>query len=235
MFSVMNRFSRTENLIGKEGVSRLRRAKVSVVGLGGVGGYVLEGLARAGVGAFVLTDGDVVSETDLNRQISALVSTIGRPKTEVLAERVRDINPDAEVTVRTLFFPPPEGAEDFFSGCSFVVDAVDDVPTKIAIISAAKAAGVPVISAMGAGGKLYGNFRIGDISGTRVCPLARAVRRELRARGITDVPVCWSEEEPVVRDGPSASISYVPSAMGLAIAGEVIRRLAADGAHGGDI
>ena len=227
-------FSRTALLIGKEGVEKLKNSRVAVFGVGGVGGYVVEALARSGVGALELIDKDTVSTSNINRQIIALHSTVGRLKTEVMAERVKDINPDCKVSVRNLFYLP-ETAESFnFSSYDYVVDAIDTVSGKIALIEQAKVANVPVISSMGAGNKLDPTaFEVADITKTSVCPLARVMRRELKKRGIEHLKVVYSKEEPLpsaLTDEESgkaipASIAFVPSVVGLIIAGEVIKDL----------
>lgn len=227
-------FSRTALLIGKEGVEKLKNSRVAVFGVGGVGGYVVEALARSGVGALELIDKDTVSESNINRQIIALHSTVGRLKTEVMAERVKDINPDCEVSVRNLFYLP-ETAEAFdFSSYDYVVDAIDTVSGKLALVEQAKKANVPVISSMGAGNKLDATaFEVADITKTSVCPLARVMRRELKKRGIEHLKVVYSKEEPLAsplideESGKAipASIAFVPSVVGLIIAGEVIKDL----------
>ncbi len=219
---------RQRALIGDDATERLRGARVLLFGVGGVGGYVLEALVRAGVGAVGVVDFDVVSPSNLNRQIIATASTVGRRKTELAAERARSINPELEVTEYDVF-ATAENIPELVRGYapSFVIDAIDCTASKIAIIAAAKELGVPVISSMGTGNKLDPTrFRIGDISETRVCPLAKVVRIELRRRGITDVPVLWSDEDPVIRSRTPASVSFVPSVAGLLIAGYCIRRLA---------
>lgn len=234
---MMNEFSRTGLLVGKAALQRLSEAKVAVFGVGGVGGYVVEALARSGVGKLVLVDNDKVSLTNINRQIIALHSTIGRYKTEVMRERVLDINPNAQVELHTCFFLPENAAEFDFSAYDYVVDAVDTVTAKIEIIMRAKAAGVPVISAMGAGNKLDASrFVVTDIYQTRMCPLAKVMRKELKKRGIADLKVLYSTEpalKPIVPEGEEAevskkretpgSIAYVPSVAGLLLAGEVIK------------
>lgn len=232
----MNEFSRTGLLVGTAALDKLSRAKVAVFGVGGVGGYVVEALARSGVGSLVLIDNDTVSLTNINRQIIALHSTIGRYKTEVMRERILDINPKAQVELHTCFFLP-ENADKFdFSTYDYVVDAVDTVTAKLEIIMRAKAAGVPVISAMGAGNKLDATqFVVTDIYKTRMCPLAKVMRKELKNRGVKDLKVVYSTEpalKPVVPKGEEAeetgkrttpgSIAYVPSVAGLLLAGEVI-------------
>ena len=230
--------SRTARLIGETGVARLAASTVLILGLGGVGGYVLEGLARAGVGRFVLADCDVFSESNLNRQILATRKTVGHKKTEVAKERVRAINPEAEVLTYDAFLDPDTIPELFsLSEVSFCVDAVDNVTAKIAAISEATRLGIPVVTCMGTGNHLDpSRFVLGDIEKSSVCPLARVVRNELRRRGIRGVTALWSTEPPRKEnsaDGkrlPPASISYVPSVAGLTIAGYVIRSLAGIGA-----
>ncbi len=223
----MEIFSRTEKLIGKAALERLKNCRVAVFGIGGVGGYVVEALARSGVGALDLIDNDRVSESNINRQIIALHSTIGKQKTEVAAARVKDINPEIKVRTHNLFFLP-ETADSFdFSLFDYVVDAIDTVSGKIALIERAKGANVPVISSMGTGNKLDNTrFEVADISKTSVCPLARVMRRELKKRGVEGVKVVYSKEEPK-ETGVSvpASISFVPPVAGLVIAGEVVKDL----------
>ncbi len=227
-------FSRTALLIGDSGVEKLKKARVAVFGVGGVGGYTVEALARSGVGSLELIDKDEVSLSNINRQIIALHSTVGKKKTEVAAARARDINPHISVTVRDTFFLPENADEFDFSSYDYVVDAIDTVSGKIALIERAQAAGVPVISSMGAGNKLDPTaFEVADIAQTSVCPLARVMRRELKKRGIEHVKVVYSKEEPLPhgdRDEESGkpiagSIAFVPSVVGLIIAGEVIKDL----------
>jgi len=227
-------FSRTALLLGEGGVEKLKKARVAVFGVGGVGGYVVEALARSGVGALDLIDKDTVSESNINRQIIALHSTVGRLKTEVAAERAKDINPDICVRTHNVFYLP-ETAETFdFSQYDYVVDAIDTVSGKIALIEQAKRAKVPVISSMGAGNKLDPTaFEVADITKTSVCPLARVMRRELKKRGIEHVKVVYSKEEPLpspLTDAESGksipgSVAFVPSVVGLILAGEVIKDL----------
>lgn len=227
-------FSRTALLIGEKGVEKLKKARVAVFGIGGVGGYVVEALARSGVGALDLIDKDTVSESNINRQIIALHSTVGRLKTEVAAERARDINPNVSVRTHNVFYLP-ETADSFdFSQYDYVVDAIDTVSGKLALIEQAKKANIPVISSMGAGNKLDATaFEVADIAKTSVCPLARVMRRELKKRGIEHVKVVYSKEEPLassVTDEESGkavpgSIAFVPSVVGLILAGEVIKDL----------
>lgn len=224
-------YKRTSMLIGEEKVNILKQKTVAVFGVGGVGGYVAEALARAGVGHIVLIDKDEVSDSNRNRQIIALTSTVGRPKVEVMKERILDINPEARVTAKQCFFLPETADEFDFCGYDYVVDAVDTVTAKLLIIEKSKAAGVPVISSMGTGNKLDATaFRVADIYKTSVCPLARVMRRELKKRGIESLRVVYSEEEPKAPCGETengkpvpASISFVPSVAGLIIAGEVIK------------
>ncbi|MDD6797543.1 MAG: tRNA threonylcarbamoyladenosine dehydratase [Clostridia bacterium] len=231
---MMDTFSRTELLLGEEAMKTLSNAHVAVFGVGGVGGYVTEALARCGVGTFDLIDKDVVSESNINRQIIALHSTVGRSKVSVMRERILDISPDTTVNAHECFYLP-ENASDFdFSKYSYVVDAVDTVTAKLEIIMRAKKAGVPVISSMGAGNKLNpAAFMIDDIYNTSVCPLARVMRRELRKRGIESLKVAYSKEEPIKvsadddehRRSTPGSIAFVPSTVGLLIASEVVKDL----------
>ena len=225
-------FSRTAVLLGEDGIEKLKKARVAVFGVGGVGGYVVEALARSGIGALDLIDKDTVSISNLNRQIIALHSTVGRYKTEVAEERVKDINPDCVVRSHNIFYLP-ETADSFdFSQYDYIVDAIDTVSGKIALVERAKRANVPVISSMGAGNKLDATaFEVTDISKTSVCPLARVMRRELKKRGIEHVKVVYSKEEPfpsALADEESGkaipgSIAFVPSVVGLIIAGDVIK------------
>ncbi len=228
----MERWIRTESLIGENAVEKLKDARVAVFGLGGVGGYVVEALARSGVGALDLIDNDCVNESNINRQIFALSSTVGKRKTEVAAARVKDINPEIRVCTHNLFFLPETADKIDFSAFDYVVDAIDTVSGKIAIIEKANAACVPVLSCMGTGNKLDGTkFEIADISKTSVCPLARVMRRELKKRGVEHVKVVYSKEEPYKAQATEggkpvpASIAFVPSVAGLLLAGEVIKDL----------
>ena len=220
-------FSRTEILLGKEAVEKLQNAHVAVFGVGGVGGYVVEALARSGIGTLTLVDNDKVSLSNINRQIIALHSTIGKYKTEVAKARIADINPNANVYTRELFVLPETIEEIDFSGFDYVVDAIDTVRGKLAIIQSAKEKNIPVISAMGAGNKLNATaFCVKDISKTSGCPLARVMRRELKKRNIENVKVVYSEEEPKKsEDGVVGSVAFVPSVAGLIVAGEVIKDL----------
>ena len=227
--------SRTEMLLGSDGVSKLSSARVIVFGVGGVGGYTVEALARAGVGYIELVDSDRVSISNINRQIIATHNTVGMYKTEAMRERILSINPDAEVICHSIFFDEKQTDVFDFSSYDYVIDAIDSLASKIELIAAAHEAGAQIISAMGAGNKLDPTrFEVSDISKTTVCPLARAVRVALRKRGINHLKVVYSKEDPVVppevSDGVKrrvpGSISFVPSVMGLIIAGEVIKDIA---------
>lgn len=222
---------RTEALIGNEGLEKLARSRVIVFGAGGVGGYVIEALARCGVGAIDIVDSDVVAPSNINRQIIALSSTVGRSKTEVFAERIADISPGCKVTQHPFFFLPETAGQIDFSLYDYAVDAIDTVSGKIAVIMGARAAGIPVISSMGTGNKLHPErLRITDIYSTDVCPLARVMRYELRKRGVESLKVVFSDEKPmksslIGENGKPApgSIAFVPPVAGLLIAGEVVR------------
>ena len=218
-------YQRTQSLIGIEAIEKLKKSHVAVFGLGGVGGHTVEALARAGVGKLTLIDNDTVNESNLNRQIIALHSTVGLKKTDAFRNRIKDINPDAVVYTRDIFFLPETKNEIDFSVFDCVVDAIDTVSGKIAIIEKCKEADIPVISSMGTGNKLDPTaFKIADISKTSTCPLARVMRYELKKRGIKNVKVLYSAEEPVIHGNRTpASISFVPSVAGLIIAGEVIK------------
>lgn len=232
-------FGRTGMLLGESGMRRLFCAKVAVFGIGGVGGYAAEALARSGVGALDLFDRDRISVSNINRQIIALHSTVGRYKSEVMKERILDINPQARVNAYPCFYTP-ENAGDFdFTQYDYIVDAIDTVTSKLELAVRAQAAGVPIISSMGAGNKLDpGRLTVTDIFSTSVCPLARVMRRELRARGITRLKVVYSTEpaltpgaeegglQPGRRSTPG-SVAFVPSVAGLMLAGEVVKDLAA--------
>lgn len=250
---MVDRFARSRLLLGEENMARLAKAKVAVFGIGGVGGYVAEALARTGVGSFLLVDDDKVCLTNINRQIIATEETLGRYKVDVMRERIRKISPDAQVDVRKCFFLP-ENAHTFdLRGYSYVVDAVDTVTAKLEIVTLAKKWNIPVISCMGAGNKLDPTkFQVADIYQTSICPLARVMRRECKKRGIADLKVVYSTEPPVKlpegatedleeaggsacppdtghkrtkrRDAPG-SVAFVPSVAGLIAAGEIIRDL----------
>ena len=219
--------SRTEALVGAEGIAALKEAAVLVCGLGGVGGYVVEALARAGVGRIGLLDGDVVAPSNLNRQILALTDTVGMKKTEAAARRIALINPDYRTDVYDMFYLPDTADSVPLAEYDWVADAVDTVAAKAELICRAKAANVGIVSSMGTGNKLNTSFEICDISETSVCPLARAVRKQLRDRGIErGVDVLYSREEPRVHGSRvPASISYVPAAAGLMIAGYIIKSI----------
>ena len=222
-----NQYRRTEMLIGEEGVNRLRQSSVIIFGVGGVGSYVTEGLARAGIGSITVVDKDCIDITNINRQIPALHSTVGRPKAEVIAERIRDINPECRVVAEECFFLPDTADRFDFSEYDYVIDAIDNVTGKIALAEKAFKEGTPIISSMGTGNKLDPTaFKVADIEKTRVCPLARVMRHELRKRGVHGLKVVYSEEEPVKTGSRTpGSVSFVPSVAGLIIAGEVIRSL----------
>lgn len=230
-------FSRSRMLLGSDNMERLRHARVAVFGVGGVGGYVVEALARTGIGALDLIDNDVVDVTNINRQIIATHSTVGQAKVEVARQRVSDINPDCRVQVHKTFYLPETAGQFDFSQYSYVVDAIDTVSGKLMLVEQAKAAGTPIICAMGAGNKLDpSGFRVADIYDTRVCPLAKVMRKELKKRGIDSLKVVYSEEEPrqpvVSQTQPvpgkrqtPGSVAFVPSVVGLMMAGEVIKDL----------
>ena len=219
------RFSRTAALFGEDAVEKLKKSRVAVFGLGGVGGYVVEALARSGVGRLVLFDSDTVAESNINRQLIALKSTVGRYKTDVWRERIADISPDTEVVTHCVFYLPENADEYDLSDCDYIVDAVDTVSAKLEIITRADRLGIPVISAMGTGNKTDPErLETTDIYKTSVCPLARVMRRELRARGVKSLKVVYSKEEPKKGLGRTpASCAFVPSAAGLIIAGNVVR------------
>ncbi len=222
-----NRYTRTVSLIGEEGLAKLKRSRVAVFGVGGVGGHAAETLARSGIGALDIIDKDVVSESNLNRQIVALTSTLGRPKVEIMAERIADIDPSVKVNALEMFYLPETADSVDITGFDYIVDAIDNVTAKLELISRAAAAGVPVISSMGTGNKLDpSRLRVGDISKTSVCPLAKVMRRELRERGITHLKVVWSDELPK-KQTPPGSMAFVPAAAGILLASEVIRDILA--------
>ena len=226
-----NQFSRTELLIGSQAMERLAGSRVAVFGIGGVGGFVCEALVRSGVGSFDLIDSDIVSITNLNRQIIATRKTMGRDKGEVMKERILEINPEARVTTRKCFFLP-ENAQDIpFDEYDYIVDAMDTVTAKIELIMRAREKGIPIISSMGTGNKLDPSaFRITDLFKTNVCPLARVMRREMKKRGVKKLKVLYSEEKPIPRyidQSTPGSISFVPAVAGLMIGGEVIKDLIA--------
>ena len=232
-----DQFHRTELLLGEEAMKKLKRSRVAVFGIGGVGGYVVEALARSGIGALDLIDSDVVDITNLNRQIIATHSTVGRPKVEVAKERILDIAPECEVRTYRMFFLPETRDQFDFASYDYVVDAIDTVAGKTELIRCAKEAGVPVISSMGAGNKMEASMmEVSDISKTSVCPLARVMRKKLKEIGIEHLKVVYSKEKPIspaygedpdMKGGHPApgSNAFVPAAAGLIIAGEVIKDL----------
>ncbi|MFR5582868.1 MAG: ThiF family adenylyltransferase [[Clostridium] scindens] len=235
---MINEFSRTERLIGEEGLLKLRRTCVMVLGVGGVGSHCIEALARSGVGRLILVDNDKVSLTNINRQSIAYHSTIGRYKTEVMKERIADICPETQVTTHETFILPENLEEIFKERPDYIIDAIDTVTAKIALAQKALECGIPIISSMGTGNKLHGEmFEIADISKTSVCPLCKVMRKELKARGIRHLKVLYSKEMPVdVSDRETeedagrrralpGSISFVPPVARLLIAGEAIRDL----------
>ena len=238
-----DQYSRTRLLLGDDALDKLRNARVAVFGLGGVGGYAVEALARSGVGPLDLVDDDVINLTNLNRQVLALHSTIGMPKVEAAKKRILDIDPTIQVRTYQTFYLPETAGEFDFSQYDYVIDAIDTVTGKLELIARAKSAGVPIISCMGTGNKLDpADFRVSDISKTRGCALARIMRKECAKRGIKGVKVVWSEELPLEphidpnadpenhREGSSrralpGSTAFVPGVAGLIMAGEVIRDL----------
>ena len=206
-------------------MEKLKKARVAVFGIGGVGGHVVEALVRSGVGAVDIVDSDKVCLSNLNRQIIATESSIGKYKVDVMKERILDINPEAVVNVHKCFYLPETKDEFDFSQYSYVVDAVDTVTAKIQLVMEAAEAGIPIISSMGAGNKLDPTaFQVADIYKTSVCPLAKVMRRELKKRGIKKLKVVYSREQPVVKNAVPASVAFVPSVVGLIIAGEVNQR-----------
>ncbi len=227
---MLTQFSRTERLLGEEAMERLSRARVAIFGIGGVGGYVCEALVRSGIGVFDLIDNDKVCLTNLNRQIIATHQTIGRYKTDVMKERMLSINPQADIRIHQCFFLPEHADEFPFAEYDYIVDAVDTVTAKIELVMQAQKYGVPIISSMGAGNKLDGSrFQVADIYKTKVCPLAKVMRRELKKRGVKKLKVVYSEEEPMTPlaadQRTPGSVSFVPSVAGLILAGEVVKDL----------
>ncbi len=234
----MDPYSRTALLLGDDAMKKLKNATVAVFGLGGVGGYVVEALARSGVGALELIDHDDISITNINRQLLATRLTVGMGKAEAAKQRVLSIDPDIKVTARKEFFGPDTARDFDFSQYSYVVDAIDTVTGKLALVSASQAAGTPIISSMGTGNKLDPTkFQIADITKTRICPLARIMRKECAKRGIKHLKVLFSTEDPITpasspteelpegRRALPGSVAFVPSVAGLIIAGEVIKDL----------
>ena len=234
---MINEFSRTELLFGEDKLNILKKSRVAIFGVGGVGGYVAEALARSGLGEIDLVDNDVVSLTNINRQIIALHSTIGMPKVEVMAERIRDINPKAVVNVHNCFYTPETSGDFDFSKYDYVVDAIDTVAGKIELVMQAQSAKTPIICSMGAGNKLDPTaFEVADIYKTSVCPLSRVMRYDLKKRGVKKLKVVYSKEIPVTpfeneeaedssRRSTPGSVAFVPSVAGLVIASEVIKDL----------
>ncbi|MCD7784080.1 MAG: tRNA threonylcarbamoyladenosine dehydratase [Oscillospiraceae bacterium] len=227
-------FSRTENLLGTEALEALKSSHVAVFGIGGVGGYVCEMLARTGVGTLSLFDSDEVSVSNRNRQIIALSSTTGRPKVDVMRERILDINPDMAVHAHNIFYDETTAVEIDLSQYDFIADCIDTVSSKLLLITNAKACGTEIISAMGAGNKLDPTrFEVADIYKTSVCPLARTMRRELKKQGVKDLTVVYSKEEPTVPKAQisengryvPASVAFAPASCGIVMASEIIKRL----------
>ena len=236
----MDCYSRTRFLLGDSAMEKLKNAHVAIFGLGGVGGYVAEALARSGVGALTLVDHDIISQTNINRQILATQETVGQDKVTAAANRIAAINPEIRTVCRKTFFLPETAGEFDFSEYDYVVDAIDTVTGKLMLVQAAQAAGTPIISSMGTGNKLDPTaFRVGDISETSVCPLARIIRKECKKRGIAKLKVVWSTEDPIdcklspddpawaeLPEGRNAlpgSVCFVPAAAGMVIAGAVIK------------
>ena len=217
------RDSRTVKLIGEEGLAHLKSSSVLIVGVGGVGSYAAEAVARAGVGSITIMDGDIVQPSNLNRQLVALTSTLGRNKAEVMAERIKDINPDTNVTVLARFYEEDDTLD--ITAFDWVIDAIDSVIAKTALIKTAVEKDVNIVSAMGAAGKFDTQFKVADISKTSTCPLAKVMRKRLREIGIEHLPVVYSEEKPAPRDGDLGTLSYVPGSAGLCLAGYVIRSI----------
>lgn len=233
---MLTQFSRTELLLGEESMDKLNKARVAIFGIGGVGGYVCEALVRSGIRSFDLIDDDKVCLTNLNRQIIATHKTIGQYKVDVMKERMLDINPEADVRVYRSFFLP-ENADQFpFSEYDYVIDAVDTITAKIELVMKCQEMNIPIISSMGAGNKLEGSaFRVADIYKTKMCPLAKVMRRELKQRGVKQLKVVYSEEQPISpemeseeetkRRSTPGSLAFVPSVAGLIMAGEVVKDL----------
>ncbi len=235
---MLHRFSREELLLGPENLEKLKRAHVAVFGAGGVGGYAIEALARSGIGALTLVDGDKISLTNLNRQILALESTLGLWKAHVAATRVREINPECRVTALPTFFTSENAGDFSFCQYDYVVDAIDMVTSKLLLIEKSREAGTPILSCMGTGNKFDPmSFQVADISETSVCPLARIMRKELKKRGIDHVKVVFSPEKPEQPVSPAdecknasgrpvpGSLAFVPAAAGLLLAAEVVQDL----------
>lgn len=233
---LLNAFSRTELLIGNEAIEMLKNSKVAVFGVGGVGGYTVEALARSGVGSITVVDNDTVSVTNINRQIIALTDTVGQNKVDVIEDRIKKINPACRVEKYNLFYTKDNAQSFDFSQYDYIVDAIDTVSSKIQLIEQAQASGTAIISSMGAGNKMNAAaFEVSDIYKTSVCPLAKVMRRELKKRGVKKLKVVYSKEEPLIplssdeniqgRRQIPGSMAFVPSVAGLIIAGEVIKDL----------
>ena len=238
---MLNQFSRTELIIGKEGLEKLHNAKVAIFGIGGVGSFVVEALARAGIENFILIDNDTVSITNLNRQLIATQKTLGKYKVDVMKERILEINPDAKVTIYKEFYMPDSNSNIIDKTIDYVVDAIDTITAKISLVMECNKLNIPIISSMGTGNKLKPEmFEIDDIYNTSVCPLAKVMRKELKAREIKKLKVLYSKEEPIkpnpelleemidkddTKKQVPGSISFVPSCAGLIIAGEVVKDL----------
>ena len=221
-----NQFTRTQTLIGEKALEKLSKAKVIVFGIGGVGSYTIEALARAGLGNLDLVDNDEINITNINRQIIALHSTIGKPKVEIAKERILDINPNVNIKTYKIFFSPETSKEFDFTRYDYIVDAIDSVTGKIELVLKAQKANIPIISCMGTGNKLNPTmFEISDIYKTSVCPLAKVMRTELKKRGVKKLKVVYSKENPIKHSGQRipASISFTPSVAGLIIASEIIK------------
>lgn len=220
------KFSRTALLLGETGVEKLKNSRVAVFGLGGVGSFCAEALVRAGVGKLTFIDKDIAEESNLNRQLVALRSTLGVNKAQIMKARAQDIFPETEATALECFYLPETANEVPLNGFDYIADCIDNVTGKILLIERAISANVPIISAMGAGNRLDPTrIRIADISETKICPLARVMRHELKRRGITRLTVAYSEEEPQKAQGKVGSVSFVPSVMGLVMAGKIVREL----------
>lgn len=224
-----DRYSRTRQLIGEEGLALLKASSVLVVGVGGVGSYAAEAVARAGVGNITLMDGDSVQPSNLNRQLVALTSTLGKNKAEVMAERIRDIDPGTNVTALARFYEENDTLD--LTAFDWVIDAIDSVIAKTALIKTAIDEDVNIVSAMGAAGKFDTQFKIADISKTSTCPLAKVMRKRLREVGIEHLPVVYSEEKPAPHSDVLGTLSYVPGAAGLCLAGYVIKSIAVNNAQ----
>ena len=219
-------YERTKLLIGKEGLEKLQNSKVLLFGVGGVGGYVAEGLVRAGIGHICLVDMDVVSTSNINRQVIALHSTVGMPKVTVMKNRILDINPDCQVETRQCFYLPENSKEFDFSEYDFVIDAIDNVTAKLDIIEKSTRLNINIISAMGTGNKLHPEmFEITDIYKTEMCPLAKVMRKELKNRGIKKLTVLYSKEKPVYKGDVPGSIGFTPPVAGLLMASYVVNTM----------